>query len=57
MQVAYLIQQTKDVIAEKVLGVVTVIILMVPSKKRNLPPKKSLIIYFYGFLLQLTYFD
>ena len=50
MQVAYLIQQTKDVIAEKVLGVVTVIILMVP-------PKKSLIIYFYGFLLQLTYFD
>ena len=57
MQVTYLIQQTKDVIAEKVLGVVTVIILMVPPKKRNLPPKKSLIIYFYGFLLQLTYFD
>ena len=57
MQVAYLIQQTKDVIAEKVLGVVTVMILMVPPKKRNLPPKKSLIIYFYGFLLQLTYFD
>ena len=57
MQVAYLIQQTKDGIAEKVLGVVTVIILMVPPKNRNLPPKKSLIIYFYGFLLQLTYFD